>query len=148
MTVQLELWQLITILLAFFGCIAGFSKLVLAQIDKRLDQRFEAQEKAREEGSKALRNTLADHMAEERRQAERITGVESNTRNELHEIGERLAAVESTLEHGFSRGDAEKIYERVNEVAEDLSGLKGEFRAVNDSLRLLMNKITDRGLSL
>ncbi len=35
----------------------------------------------------------------------------------------------------------------MNEVAEDLSGLKGEFRGVNDALRLLMNKITEKGLS-
>lgn len=147
MTVQLELWQMITLLLSFFGSVAGTAKIILAQMDKRLDDRFAAQEKAREEGSRSLRATIDAHLAEERAQAERIKAVEDTTGRELHDIGQRIAGVEATLEHGFGRGDAEKIYERINEVAEDLSGLKGEFRGVNDSLRLLMNKITERGLS-
>jgi hypothetical protein len=32
MTVNLELWHLITLLIAFFGCVAGFGKLLLAQV--------------------------------------------------------------------------------------------------------------------
>lgn len=48
MTVQLELWQLITLLLAFFGAIWTFGKVLMAQFDQRLDERFKAQEKARE----------------------------------------------------------------------------------------------------
>lgn len=147
MTVQIELWHLVTLLLAFFGCVAGFAKLVLAQMDKRLDERFAAQETARQEGSRSLRSTIDAHLAEEKLQAARITAVETCTSRELHEIGQRLSGVEASLEHGFGRADAEKIYERINEVAEDLSGLKGEFRGVNDALRLLMNKITERGLS-
>jgi len=48
MTVQLELWQLITLLLAFFGAVGGFGKVLLAQFDKRLKERFESMEAARE----------------------------------------------------------------------------------------------------
>lgn len=146
MTVQLELWQLITILLAFFGCVAGFAKLVLAQIDKRLDERFQAQEKAREESAKGLRKTIDDHLLEEKAQSARIGAIEEKTNTDLQEIGERLAGVESAIEHGFGRGDVESIYVRINSVAEDLAGLKGEFRGVADQLRLLINKITEKGL--
>lgn len=46
MMVELELWHLISLLLAFFGCTAGFFKLLLAQIDQRLEQRFKAQDEA------------------------------------------------------------------------------------------------------
>lgn len=49
MMVTLELWHLITLLLAFFGCVAGFGKLLLAEFDKRQGERFDAQEKARSE---------------------------------------------------------------------------------------------------
>lgn len=147
MTVQLELWHLITLLVAFFGCVAGFAKSVLSQIDKRLDERFKAQEKARAEGSENLRETIAAHISEEKQQAVRIKAVEDNTNRELHSIGQRLSGVEASLQHGFGRSDVEGIYERINEVAEELYGLKGEFKGVADSLRLLLNKITEKGLS-
>lgn len=47
MMVQMELWHLITLLLAFFGCVGAFGKILLAQFDKRLTERFAAQESAR-----------------------------------------------------------------------------------------------------
>lgn len=44
MKVELELWQLITLLIAFFGGVAGFGKLLLGQFEKRLDERFKGLE--------------------------------------------------------------------------------------------------------
>lgn len=146
MTLQVEFWNLVMLLVAFFGCVAGFGKILLGQIDRRLDERFAAQEKAREEGARVFRNTLDRHMADEDVTAARITTVEMATNRELHGIGERLSRVEVALQHGFGRTDVESIYERINAVAEDLAGLKGEFKSVADSLRLLINKITDKGL--
>lgn len=49
MTVQLELWHLITLLLAFFSCVGVFGKVLLSQFEKRLDERFSAQELVRKE---------------------------------------------------------------------------------------------------
>lgn len=49
MMIQMELWHLITLLLAFFGCVGAFGKILLAQFEKRQGERFEAQEKARKE---------------------------------------------------------------------------------------------------
>ena len=45
--VQIEIWQLITLLIAFFSCIAGFGKILMAQAEKRSQEQSEAQEKAR-----------------------------------------------------------------------------------------------------
>lgn len=47
MSVQLELWQLITLLVAFIGGCAGVGKVLLAQMQQHLDSRFEAQEQLR-----------------------------------------------------------------------------------------------------
>lgn len=47
MLIQIELWHLITLLLAFFGCVGAFGKLLLSQFEKRQAERFEAQEVAR-----------------------------------------------------------------------------------------------------
>ena len=49
MTVQLEMWQLITLLLAFFVCVAGFGKVLFSQIDGRLNQRFKDMEVSRKD---------------------------------------------------------------------------------------------------
>lgn len=40
MTVQLEFWHFILLLLAFFGMVSGFGKVLLDQFEKRLDERF------------------------------------------------------------------------------------------------------------
>lgn len=46
--VQIDLWNLILLLLAFFGCVGAFGKILLSQVEKRQVERFKAQEKARE----------------------------------------------------------------------------------------------------
>lgn len=40
MTLQVELWQLVTLLLAFFGAIWAAAKVFFNQLDKSLSQRF------------------------------------------------------------------------------------------------------------
>lgn len=40
MTVQLEFWELVLLLLSFFGCVAGFGKLLLGQVLSNLNRRF------------------------------------------------------------------------------------------------------------
>lgn len=58
MIVQIELWHLVTLLLAFLGFAAGAGKLLLAQIDRRLDQRFVALEKAAADWRQVERDIL------------------------------------------------------------------------------------------
>ncbi|MBS1186715.1 MAG: hypothetical protein H6R04_733 [Burkholderiaceae bacterium] len=49
MTVQVELWQLISLvvslMLAFLGFAFGAGRMLLSQIDRRLNERFEVMEK-------------------------------------------------------------------------------------------------------
>lgn len=76
MNVSMELWQLITLLLAFFGAVWAFGKVLMTQFDKQLDIRFRAQDKAREDGSKALREKLDQHLEQELRTAEQLKALE------------------------------------------------------------------------
>ncbi|MBK6742506.1 MAG: hypothetical protein IPG66_05810 [Hydrogenophilales bacterium] len=69
MTVQIELWHLITLLIAFLGFVAGAFKLLLGQIDKRLDGRFDAMEKARAESQSRWAEKF-DEIAEQSRREE------------------------------------------------------------------------------
>ncbi len=76
MTIQLELWHLITLLLAFFGCVAGFGKVLLDQVENRLSDRFRAQDQAREIGSKSLREALNQHIIDERKTSQQVISLE------------------------------------------------------------------------
>ncbi len=76
MTVQLELWQLITLLIAFFTAVWGFGKVLMTQFNKLLDVRFKAQDEARESGSKVLRDKLDVHLQQEMRTAEQLKALE------------------------------------------------------------------------
>jgi len=80
MTVQVELWALLTFLvglaITFMGCIFGFAKVLGSQIDKRLDEKFEAQEEARETGAKALRDTIERHTAQGEKTATQLKELE------------------------------------------------------------------------
>lgn len=71
-TIQLELWQLITLLLAFFGASGAGLKIILAMIDRR----FEAQEKARSEAGKEWAGQFAALRAESKQEAEQWRDVE------------------------------------------------------------------------
>lgn len=76
MTVQVEFWQLITLLLSFLGFLFAAGKLLLSQIDRRLNDRFETIEKAREEGQATWRQTFTQHLEEERRETDLMRNIE------------------------------------------------------------------------
>lgn len=63
MIVELELWHLISLLLAFFGCVAAFGKVLLSQIDRRLEQRFNSQQELLNERFATQERLRADTQA-------------------------------------------------------------------------------------
>lgn len=81
-TLQIELWQLLTfligLLIAFLGAAFGAGKILVAQMDKRLDERFKAQDAARETGSAALRDTLNKHLAQEEKTSAQLQALEKD----------------------------------------------------------------------
>ena len=66
MIIELELWQLITLLLAFFGCVGAFTKFMIAQIQGRQAERDRVQDTLISEGIESLREMLTDHLEEEK----------------------------------------------------------------------------------
>lgn len=76
MRVELELWQLISLLIAFLGCVAGFGKIILNQLDQRLDIRFKAQDEARAAGAATLRDTLERYAKQAQETASQLTELE------------------------------------------------------------------------
>ena len=58
METGLQLWHLVLMLIAFFGGSAAAGKLLLGQVQRHLDERFNVQEKARRENHEATQQRL------------------------------------------------------------------------------------------
>lgn len=81
MVVTLELWQIITLLLAFFGCVAGFGKVLVEQFERRQAERFAAHDQARADGQKAMRQIFEQHLVEERKNSVAVQALERDFLN-------------------------------------------------------------------
>lgn len=110
MTVQLELWHLVTLLLAFFGCIGSFGKILLAQIDNRLEERFAIQERMRVEGQARWEREFEELERQLRQTAERLPN-EYVRREDWIRFSATMDAKLDTL-HRKIDGLVEKVYAR------------------------------------
>lgn len=62
MKVELELWHLILLLLAFFSCVGVFGKVLLDQFEKRLEQRFKTYDESTKKNTGALEKLERDFL--------------------------------------------------------------------------------------
>lgn len=76
MTVQLELWHLILLLLAFFSGSAAAGRLLLYQFEARLNERFATQEKARTEAAAQWTKLFEELKAADIAEAENYRRIE------------------------------------------------------------------------
>lgn len=76
MSIQVEFWQLVTLLLGFLGFVFAAGRILLSQIDRRLNERFEAMEKAREEGGRHWDEKFTAVLEQSRREAEGWSALE------------------------------------------------------------------------
>lgn len=78
--VQVEMWALLTflvgLLVTFMAAVFGFAKVLGGQIDKRLDEKFKAQEEAREAGARSLREHIDRHIDQGDRTAVQVGNLE------------------------------------------------------------------------
>lgn len=65
MTITVDFWQLVGLLITFFGFVAGVVKVFGGQVSRYLDARFKAMEEARKQSDEAIHNTLKQHIEEE-----------------------------------------------------------------------------------
>lgn len=147
MNIQVEFWQLLTfgvgLLISFFGAAFAAGKLLGAQWQKGLDQRFVAQDEARSEGSRLLRESLDKHLEEERINRAQLLALEREFllwRSDLpHKHGERLARLEEAV-NNVPTNDA------INQLTEKVNRLVGEFEGQGDMLRLILNQVIEKGM--
>ena len=76
MTFEVSLWQLVSLLLAFFGTVASAGKILLSQIDRRLDARFVSLEAAKESASKNWNEKFAELLEHDREESRYMSELE------------------------------------------------------------------------
>ncbi|MDR2187003.1 MAG: hypothetical protein LBE62_03000 [Azonexus sp.] len=76
MSIQVEFWELVKLLLAFFGFLFAAGKLLLMQIERRLDERFTVLEESREQAGKHWDERFAAIEGQRRRESEGWSALE------------------------------------------------------------------------
>jgi len=97
MNIELQFWQLILLLLAFFGFVAGAGRLLLAQIDKRLDLRFELLESARQAGAKHWDERFGSILSQQKEDTESVRRLERDLMGLRAELPERYVRREDYI---------------------------------------------------
>ena len=65
---------------------------------------------------------------------------------QIEEQEKKLAALESAIKTVPDHGDIAKVYESINALAATVHQLVGENRGQSDTLRLILNQITQKGM--
>ena len=81
MTVHLELWQIISLVISVIGAFAAGGKLLLIQFDKRLDTRFTSLAESADKGDKELRDILKQHIQAENKTNDQLINLERQMLN-------------------------------------------------------------------
>lgn len=66
---------------------------------------------------------------------------------QLTTYAERIQHLETATESAPNHGDLAKVYEAINGMAATVNQLVGENRGQSDTLRLILNQITQKGMA-
>lgn len=158
MILEVGLWDLVTLavtlLLAFFGGLAGLARYTLAQMDKRLAERFEAQEEVRKLELQRVDKQLGTLSVQFTKQEEAREAGKKHWDDQFAEIDrrlsdhrERISRLEVAAEAAPSHEHLAELHERINGIAEDVSSLSGEFKGAKRTLELIHSFLLNGGKS-
>lgn len=77
---------------------------------------------------------------------QRITDLEKSVDDRLDDHAERLVGLEVQMRAAPTHKDLAQVHEKLNRVAESSSRMEGEIKHVNDTLRLILARITEKGM--
>lgn len=66
--------------------------------------------------------------------------------SEIGKVSQRLAHLETAVEKAPDHDDLSKVYEAINQMASTVNQLVGENRGQSDTLRLILGRITEKGM--
>jgi archaellum component FlaC len=124
MVIEFSLWQIFSGAVSLLGLFFGMAKVLFIQFEKRQAELFAGMEK---------RDTEIN---------ERIDTLTTR----LEEMDRGLRAMKSDTSRHLRYNDLQQVYDRLNDVDGKLNKLMGQFQGNNDTLRLILGKITEKGL--
>lgn len=77
---------------------------------------------------------------------DRIGKLEEDLDKKLDGHGERIAKLEASSESAPNHADIAKVYDSLNTLAATVNQLVGENRGQSDTLKLILNQITAKGM--
>ena len=77
---------------------------------------------------------------------ERIGKLEDDLSDKIDGHADRITHLETVAESAPNHADLAKVYESINGVAATVNQLVGENRGQSDTLRLILNQITQKGM--
>lgn len=104
-----------------------------------VDGRFALMQKSTVE-----RNQVVDDKFTQMQTEHAAQGTE--LRVECGALAQRLSHIESAVETAPDHSDLTKVYESINSLAATVNQLVGENRSQSDTLRLILNQITQKGM--
>jgi hypothetical protein len=134
MTIQLEVWHLLTLLGGLISAYFVTVKLIFVQADRRLEDRFKSQDEARKIELNALSNSISQRSEQEQNQLKRLPEIEKS----LSSHGERITRLEADVAHVPTHEDLASIHRRVDEIVKEVGRLPGIERllhSIDDYLR-------------
>lgn len=75
---------------------------------------------------------------------EKFVKLEDDLDDKLEKQGERIAGLEAKTGGAPTHTDLSRIHEKINEVSNGMSALKGEFTATNRTLQLIHETLMER----
>ncbi|MDR2186893.1 MAG: hypothetical protein LBE62_02445 [Azonexus sp.] len=133
MTIQVDFWVLVNILLAFFG----FAFAVWKVLDRKQDARFANMEAARMAGGEHWDSRFNALEA-----AQKAASAELARRVEIAEaLRVDVAKIMGSRENA---PDVSKVYDRINEVADEVARVAGEMSALQRSVNRVENFLLNR----
>ncbi len=77
---------------------------------------------------------------------QRITDLEAGVDLRLDTHAERLVRLETQVKGAPTHDDLGKLYDALNETSRQVSQLVGTVSSMNDNVRLILNRIADKGM--
>lgn len=78
---------------------------------------------------------------------DRLDAMESTLVGDLNDHAQRLARLESNYANAPTHADLAKLYDKVNRVAESCSRMEGQIDGMDSTLRLMLSRIAEKGMS-
>lgn len=140
MSIQVEFWHLVGLALTLAGAWAGGAKLFFTQVDMRLDERFAAQERDRQNQYAALTALFHAHAEESKKRLDRID-------DDIRAHAERMARMEQDVERMPSHDDLGRLYDKLNMLGASLASVSGKIDGLEANIRQVVGRLIDKGMN-